>query len=152
MRAVVQRVSEAEVSVGGEIVGAIGEGLLTLVGVTHGDTTADAEALARKLATLRIFRDERGFMNRSVVEVEGAVLVVSQFTLYGSTGKGRRPSFTEAAAPEEAEVLVDALVEDLAAEGLSVATGRFGAMMQVRLVNDGPVTFVIESRGGSVIG
>lgn len=152
MRAVVQRVSEAEVSVGGEIVGAIGEGLLTLVGVTHGDTTADAEALARKLATLRIFRDEHGLMNRSVVEVDGAVLVVSQFTLYGSTGKGRRPSFTEAAAPEEAEVLVDALVEDLAAEGLSVATGRFGAMMQVRLVNDGPVTFVIESRGGSVIG
>jgi D-tyrosyl-tRNA(Tyr) deacylase len=152
MRAVVQRVSEAEVGVAGEIVGAIGEGLLVLVGVTHGDTRADAETLARKLATLRIFRDELGLMNRSVAEVEGAVLVVSQFTLYGSTGKGRRPSFAEAAAPEEAEVLVEALVEGLAAEGLPVATGRFGAMMEVRIVNDGPVTFVMESRGGSLVG
>lgn len=150
MRAVVQRVAEAAVVVGGETVGAIGAGLLVLVGVHHDDTVADAEALAAKLVALRIFRDDEGRMNRSVADIGGRVLVVSQFTLYGSVRRGRRPSFTDAAVPEAAEPLVEALQEAIVANGVPVAGGRFGAMMDVVLVNDGPVTLVLEVAGGRV--
>ncbi len=144
MRLVVQRVSRASVRVDGEVVGAIGPGLLVLVGVEKGDTATAAERAAQRLATLRVFEDEAGHMNRGLDEVGGAVLVVSQFTLSGSIRRGRRPSFDGAARPEEAEPLVDALVAALAARGVRVATGVFRAHMEVELVNDGPVTFVWE--------
>jgi len=147
VRAVVQRVSEARVTVDGEVVGAIGTGLAVLVGATHTDTEADARWLARKIAHLRIFEDEAGKMNRSVKEVEGQVLVVSQFTLYADARRGRRPSFVNAARPEVAEPLVERLVAFLRAEGLSVETGRFRAMMQVCLCNEGPVTIILETPG-----
>lgn len=150
MRAVVQRVSEASVVVDGDVVGAIGPGLLVLVGVHRDDDGADVAALAAKLVSLRIFRDDDGLMNRSVRDVGGAVLVVSQFTLYGSVKKGRRPSFTDAALPELAAPLVDAVVAAIATAGVPVATGRFGAMMDVTLVNDGPVTLVVDVVGGRV--
>lgn len=148
MRVVVQRVSRAEVTVGGAIVGSVGDGLLALVGVTHDDGPADATLLASKVAGLRIFRDETGRMNRSVAEVGGSVLVVSQFTLYGDVRRGRRPSFTEAADPDDAEVLIEHLVSEIRNEGVPVATGRFGEMMSVSLVNDGPVTILLETRRG----
>ncbi len=151
MRAVVQRVSEARVDVDGETVGAIGTGLLVLAGADHADTERDVVALADKLAGLRIFRDDEDRMNRSVVDVSGAVLVVSQFTLLGDVRRGRRPSFTEAARPEVAEPLVALLVDALRERGLDVAEGRFGAMMDVSLVNDGPVTLIVETRDGKVI-
>ncbi|MDH3249559.1 MAG: D-aminoacyl-tRNA deacylase, partial [Acidimicrobiia bacterium] len=140
MRAVVQRVSGASVTVDGEVVGAIERGLLVLVGVTHSDSTRDAHAVADKVAGLRIFPDEAGLMNRSVTDTGGACLVVSQFTLYGATKKGRRPSFTAAADPMVAEPLVDELVRRLREHDVPVATGVFGAMMDVSLVNAGPVT------------
>ena len=127
------------------MVGAIGPGLCVLVGVTHDDDADDAAALAGKLWRLRVFDDADGRMDRSVADVGGEVLVVSQFTLYGDTRKGRRPSWTAAARPEVAEPLVDALVDELAALGATVATGRFGADMAVELVNDGPVTLLIET-------
>jgi D-tyrosyl-tRNA(Tyr) deacylase len=145
MRAVVQRVSRAGVSVGGEVVGAIDRGLLVLLGVAPTDTGADARWLADKVAGLRIFNDADGKMNLSVQDVEGSVLVVSQFTLYGDCRKGRRPSFIGAAPPELAEPLYGAFVNAFRALGLPTATGRFGAMMQVELVNDGPVTLLIET-------
>lgn len=151
MRVVAQRVSEASVTVEGEVVGAIGRGLLVLAGVTHSDSDRDVQAVADKLAGLRIFSDDAGLMNRSVVDVGGAFLVISQFTLYGAVKKGRRPSFTAAADPTTAEPLVDALVSALRGHGLMVTTGVFGAMMEVSLVNDGPVTLVIESRDGKVV-
>jgi D-aminoacyl-tRNA deacylase len=151
MRALVQRVSEASVEIGGEVVGAIDAGLVALVGVTHDDAEADALAVARKLAGLRVFADEDGAMNRSVLEVGGGVLVVSQFTLYGDARKGRRPSFTAAADPDRAEPLVSLVVEGLEGEGVRVATGRFGEHMQVKLVNDGPVTLMVETRGGRLV-
>jgi D-tyrosyl-tRNA(Tyr) deacylase len=144
MRALVQRVTSASVTVDGEVVGAIGAGLCALVGVTHTDDTAAAEKLARKLWELRIFPDAGGVMNVSVAEASGEVLVVSQFTLYGDTRKGRRPSWVDAARPEQAEPLVDAVVAALRARGATVATGRFRADMQVALVNDGPVTLLLE--------
>ena len=144
MRALVQRVTEARVRVGDEIVGDIGPGVCVLVGVTHDDSTADAEKLAAKVAHLRIFDDDDGAMNRSVLDTGGAALVVSQFTLYGDTARGRRPSWVAAARPEHAEPLVDAFTAGLAALGVPVATGRFGAEMQVSLVNDGPVTLLVE--------
>lgn len=151
MRAVVQRVSSASVTVGSELVGSIDGGLLVLVGVTHDDTEGDAEALAAKLAGLRIFPDSDGRMNRSVLDTGGGCLVVSQFTLYADVRRGRRPAFTAAADPEIAEPLVDRVVSRLVSEGVEqVATGRFGAMMTVTLVNDGPVTLVIETSGGRV--
>ena len=150
MRAVVQRVAEASVVVAGETVGAIGGGLLVLVGVHDDDTAADAEALAAKLVSLRIFRDDEGKMNRSVADIGGEVLVVSQFTLYGSVRRGRRPSFTAAALPESAAPLVERIAHEIAATGVPVATGRFGAMMDVALVNDGPVTLVLEVADGRV--
>jgi D-aminoacyl-tRNA deacylase len=144
MRAVVQRVTRARVTVDGDEVGAIGAGLCALVGVTHDDGPDEARALANKLWHLRILDDDHGVMNRSVAETAGEILVVSQFTLYGDTRRGRRPSWIAAARPEQAEPLVDLVVSDLESRGARVATGRFRAEMQVELVNDGPVTLVIE--------
>lgn len=144
MKALLQRVSHASVTVDGAIVGQIGRGFCVLLGVTHSDTQAEAEWLANKIAGLRLFEDEAGKMNLGLSDVGGAVLVVSQFTLYGDARKGRRPSFTDAAPPEIAEPLVDYLVEQLRGHGLTVATGVFGAMMQVEIHNDGPVTLLIE--------
>lgn len=151
MRAVVQRVTRAAVRVDGEVVGEIGRGLLVLVGAAAGDTPADAAALADKLAGLRIFPDEEGKMNRSVVEAGGSALVVSQFTLYGDVRRGRRPSFIAAAAPEAAEPLVDLVTGYLQQAGVPCATGRFRAHMDVELLNDGPVTLVIEVAEGRVV-
>ncbi|MFH1329812.1 MAG: D-aminoacyl-tRNA deacylase [Actinomycetota bacterium] len=150
MRAVVQRVSWARVRVEGETVGEIGRGLLVLVGAAVGDGPDDASALADKLAGLRIFPDDEGRMNRSVVEAGGAVLVVSQFTLYGDVRRGRRPSFAAAAPPEAAEPLVDLVAEHVGRAGVPCASGRFGAHMEVESLNDGPVTLVIEVAGGRV--
>lgn len=151
MRAVVQRVSRAEVRVAGEVVGSIAQGLAVLVGVTHADTMADAEALAEKLAGLRIFADEAGAMNLALPEVGGSILVVSQFTLYGDARRGRRPSFTDAARPQLAESLVERVVSRLREAGLVVATGRFGTRMEVDLVNDGPVTLLLQTEGGRLV-
>jgi D-tyrosyl-tRNA(Tyr) deacylase len=145
MRVVLDRVSRAAVVIDGETVGAIERGLLVLLGVAPTDTPEDARWLAAKVAGLRIFNDEAGKMNQSVADVGGAVLVVSQFTLYGDCRKGRRPSFIGAAAPEVAVPLYEAFVNGLRALGLPTATGRFGAMMQVELVNDGPVTLLLET-------
>ena len=144
MRAVIQRVSEARVTVDDAVVGEIGPGLCALVGVTHDDGEAEAHKLAAKLAHLRVFDDADGVMNRSLVDVGGAVLVVSQFTLYGDTSRGRRPSWIAAAHPEHAEPLVEAVVAGLRGLGAEVATGRFRADMRVALVNDGPVTLVVD--------
>jgi D-tyrosyl-tRNA(Tyr) deacylase len=144
MRSVVQRVTRASVTVDGEVVGAIGPGLLALVGVTHDDGPAEAEKLAGKLANLRILDDDEGVMNRSVLDAGAAVLVVSQFTLYGDTVKGRRPSWLAAARPEHAEPLVDAVADALRGMGVEVATGRFRTEMAVELVNDGPVTLLLD--------
>ena len=144
MRALVQRAEQARVRVDGHVVGEIAAGLCCLVGVTHGDDQEAAAKLAAKLWHLRIFGDEKGHMNRAVAEVGGEVLVVSQFTLYGDTRKGRRPSFIDAAAPEEAARLIDVLVAELRRLGATVATGSFGAEMKVELTNDGPVTLMLE--------
>lgn len=145
MRAVVQRVKEARVEISGATVGEIGGGLLVFLGVGEGDAQQDSEYLARKIAHLRIFSDEKDLMNRSVSDTGGAVLVVSQFTLWGDCIKGRRPSFTRAARPEKARELYEHFVGALRAEGLSVSTGRFQEMMEVHLVNDGPVTLLLDS-------
>ncbi len=145
MRAVVQRVSHARVTVDGEVIGEIGQGLAVLVGVTHSDGEKEARWLARKIVGLRIFEDAEGKMNRSVKDVGGSVLIVSQFTLYGDARKGRRPSFVHAARPEHAEPLIDALVRFVQEEGVPVATGRFRAMMQVCLCNEGPVTIILDT-------
>lgn len=144
MRALVQRVSEARVTVEGEVVGQIKQGLLVLVGVGEGDTPAQAEALARKVAHLRVFEDDQGKMNLSTLSVGGGLLAVSQFTLYGDCSRGRRPSFVEAARPELAEPLFERFVEAVRAEGLPCETGRFRTHMEVSLVNDGPVTLWLE--------
>ena len=146
MRAVLQRVLTAEVTVEGRHVGAIGAGLLVLLGVETGDGPADVSYTADKIADLRCFADEQDRMNRSVLDVGGAVLVVSQFTLCGDTRKGRRPSFDEAAPPTEARLLYQDVVRQLRARGLVVETGEFQAMMTVSLVNDGPVTLLVDSR------
>lgn len=145
MRAVIQRVSQASVTVDGEVVGRIGCGFLVLVGVTHTDTRAEADWLARKIAGLRVFDDDAGKMNLALADVGGAVLVVSQFTLYADARKGRRPDFLQAARPEVAEPLVDYLAARLREQGLHVETGRFRAVMQVALVNDGPVTLWLDT-------
>ena len=144
MRAVLQRVSRAEVRIAGSAVGTIGRGLLVLLGVAPDDTPAIAAELAEKVANLRIFEDADGKMNASVQDANGAVLVVSQFTLYGDTRKGRRPSFIGAAPPAVAEPLYEAFVTALRALGVPTATGRFGAHMDVELVNDGPVTLILD--------
>jgi D-tyrosyl-tRNA(Tyr) deacylase len=146
MRAVLQRVSEARVRVNGEIVGEIGRGLLVLLGVGQGDSVADARFLAEKTAGLRIFEDAQGKMNLSVEETGGAMLVVSQFTLYGDCRQGRRPGFSAAAPPEMADALYRQFVDGLQKRGLPVATGIFQAEMAVELVNDGPVTLLLDSR------
>ena len=144
MRALVQRGAQARVEVDGEVVGEIGPGLCAFVGVTHSDTEAIATKLAERLWTLRIFDDEAGFMNRALSDGSGEILVVSQFTLYGDTSRGRRPSWAAAARPEQAEPLIARLVEALRKLGAVVATGRFAAHMHVELVNDGPVTLTLE--------
>jgi D-tyrosyl-tRNA(Tyr) deacylase len=143
MRAVIQRVTRASVTVNDSVIGAIERGLLVLLGVTHEDTTAEADWMAEKIAALRIFPDEEGKLNRSVVDISGSVLVVSQFTLYGDARKGTRPSFIEAARPDVAIPLYDHVVASLK-EVVPVATGEFGAMMDVSLINDGPVTIILE--------
>ena len=145
MRALVQRVSRASVRVDGEAVGAIEGGFLVLLGVTHGDDEAVAEALARKVVGLRVFEDGEGRMNLDLAAVQGAVLCVSQFTLYGSVRKGRRPSFTEAAEPERAEALYKRFCAAVEGEGVRCERGRFRAHMEVESVNDGPVTLLIDS-------
>jgi D-tyrosyl-tRNA(Tyr) deacylase len=144
MRAVCQRVTEARVRVGGEIVGEIGPGSCVLLGVARGDGEEDAARLAGKIARLRIFADEEGRFDRSVLDVAGGVLVVSQFTLLADTAKGNRPSFTEAAPPEVAERVYERFCSELRALGAPVETGVFGAAMQVELVNDGPVTVILD--------
>ena len=145
MRAVVMRVREARVEVGGATVGTIGAGLLVLLGVAHDDTTDDAQGLARRVHGLRIFRDDDGAMNRSLTDAGGAILVVSQFTLLGDARKGRRPSFVAAATGEQARGLYEAFVAGLRGLGTTVETGRFGAMMDVISTNDGPVTILLDS-------
>lgn len=146
MRAVVQRVEEASVEVDGETVGAMGMGLLALVGVGTDDGAHDAREMARKLVHLRIFEDDEGLMNRSLLDVGGTLGVVSQFTLFGDCRKGRRPSFGQAAGPEVAEPLVDAVVVAAEALGVSVVTGRFRTTMRVSLVNQGPVTLLLDTQ------
>ncbi|MFZ0732235.1 MAG: D-aminoacyl-tRNA deacylase [Candidatus Sulfotelmatobacter sp.] len=145
MRAVVQRVSRAKVTVNGEITGEIGVGLLVLLGVGHNDTEADVQYLADKIAGLRIFEDEAGKMNRSAHDLGGSVLAVSQFTLYGDVRRGKRPSFDDAAPPDLARRLYKLFVERIRAAGLRCETGRFQEMMQVELVNEGPVTILLDS-------
>ena len=151
MRALIQRVDHASVSVDGEVVGRVGEGMLGLVGVSRDDTEADARALAAKVVGLRIFPDEEGRFNLSLREVGGAMLVVSQFTLYADVRRGRRPGFTRAARPEHAERLVDEFALAVKAEGIEVSEGRFGAMMQVDLRNNGPFTLMVETVNGRVV-
>ncbi len=146
MRAVVQRVKESSVKTGGAIVGRIGAGLLVLLGVAKGDRRKDADYLVNKIAHLRIFEDDHGKMNRSLLETGGQMLVVSQFTLLGDCRKGRRPSFVAAADPDAASMLYTYFVEQARSLGIEVETGRFQALMEVSLVNDGPVTLVLESQ------
>jgi D-tyrosyl-tRNA(Tyr) deacylase len=145
MRAVIQRVSEARVTVAGSVLGEIGPGMLALLGVAKPDTAADAEYLAEKILNLRMFPDEAGKMNRSLLDTGGALLVVSQFTLYGDCRKGRRPSFDDAAPAEQARPLYEHFVEVARRSGVRVETGVFQAHMEVSLVNDGPVTLLVES-------
>jgi D-aminoacyl-tRNA deacylase len=147
VRAVVQRVSEARVTVDGERVAEIGRGLVVLLGVARGDAQAEAERLAGKIARLRIFEDEAGKFDRSVLDVGGEALVVSQFTLIADTRKGNRPSFTDAASPDEAHERYEVFCHALATNGVDVSRGRFGARMRVELVNDGPVTVVLDLEG-----
>jgi D-aminoacyl-tRNA deacylase len=146
MRACVQRVCEARVTVAAETVGEIGRGLLVLLGVADGDSESEARTLADKISGLRVFEDDAGKMNLGLAEVEGSMLVVSQFTLLGDCRKGRRPSFTGAAEPELAERLYEFFVGEVRAKGLRVATGKFRASMQVALVNDGPVTLLLDTK------
>jgi D-tyrosyl-tRNA(Tyr) deacylase len=145
MKIVLQRVSEAEVTVGGQSIGRINRGLALLVGVGHGDGEEQARYLAEKCLNLRIFEDDEGKMNRSLLDVGGEILAISQFTLYGDTRKGRRPGFSAAAPPEKAEPLYERFVELLRAGGVKVETGSFGARMSVRIHNDGPVTLILEA-------
>lgn len=151
MRIILQKVSSASVRVADEIVGAISRGFLLLVGIERGDGPGEVEVASRKLLGLRVFPDDAGKMNLDLEAVGGELLVVSQFTLGASLAKGRRPSFNHSAPPREAEPLVEAMMQQLAASGLKVEGGRFGAMMEVELVNDGPVTFVLDVRDGKVL-
>ena len=148
MKAVVQRVTRASVEVEGRTVGAIGEGLLVLLGIAKGDGEADCRFMVEKLRGLRIFADDAGKMNRSLDEVQGAILLVSQFTLLGNTRSGRRPGFDDAAPPEEARRLYEDVLTALKTQGTVVESGVFAAHMKVELVNDGPVTFILDSRSG----
>jgi D-aminoacyl-tRNA deacylase len=155
MRALIQRVARSDVRIGDEIVGAIGHGMTLLLGVGDADTPEDATLIARKVATLRIFGDDEGKINRSIADVGGAILVISQFTLYADCRKGRRPSFVHAAVPAIAEPLVRQVVALLRAEGIAVETGQFGAEMAITIVNDGPLTIWLDSAelrsGGAAI-
>ena len=144
MKIVIQRVSEAKVEVAGELVGAIGRGVLVFIGITHTDTIAEAQWLANKLVHLRIFEDENGKMNKSLIEQKGGALIVSQFTLYGDCSAGRRPSFIQAAEPSAAQALYKKFGEEIRKTGIDVHTGIFGADMKVSLLNDGPVTLILE--------
>lgn len=146
MRAVIQRVTQGSVTVEQETVGGIGPGLLVLLGVADDDAPQDADRMAAKICHLRIFEDEAGKLNRSLIDCRGEMLVVSQFTLYGDCRKGRRPSFVKAAAPEKGESLYRRFVDQVRQEGVTVATGRFRSRMDVALVNQGPVTLIVESR------
>ena len=146
MRAVVQRVSRAEIRVEGEVIASMGQGLLALVGVQRGDRPEDAARIADKLVDLRVFEDAQGKMNQSLLEYDGSLCVVSQFTLLGDCRKGRRPSYAEAEQPGPAQGLVDAVVAGARERGASVITGRFRAQMQVELTNEGPVTLLVDSR------
>jgi D-tyrosyl-tRNA(Tyr) deacylase len=148
MRVLLQRVSQASVTVDGTVIGRIGRGYCLLVGITHDDGQAEAAWLAHKIVGLRIFEDDDGKMNRALSDVDGAILAVSQFTLYGDTRKGRRPSFIHAARPEHAEPLFDYFVSSLRQLGVTVETGAFGAMMDVEIHNDGPVTLMLEKGRG----
>jgi len=148
MKAVIQRVTSASVEVDGQVVGRIQDGLVVLLGVAKGDDESDSKYLADKVRGLRIFADEQGKMNRSLADVGGAVLLVSQFTLLGRTSNGRRPSFDEAAPPDQAKLLYEQVATGLRTQGTQVETGIFAAHMRVALVNDGPVTFVVDSREG----
>ncbi|KOP29848.1 D-aminoacyl-tRNA deacylase [Exiguobacterium acetylicum] len=149
MRVVLQRVKEASVTVDQEVIGQIKQGFLLLVGVTHEDTIEQVNWLADKIAGLRVFEDEEERMNRSLQDVDGQILSVSQFTLYGDVKKGRRPAFTEAAKPDVANELYEAFNERLRSQGLTVETGQFGAMMDIALVNDGPVTLILEKEANA---
>jgi D-aminoacyl-tRNA deacylase len=146
MRAVLQRVSESSVTVDGEVVGQIGPGLMVLLGVEDADTEADADWMADKIPALRIFNDNEGKFNRSLIDVSGAILVISQFTLHGDCRKGRRPSFVKAARPDLAIPLYERVIEALRTKGIHVETGVFGAHMDVHLINDGPVTLIVDSK------
>ena len=151
MRAVVQRVKSANVKVAEETIGAIDHGLVVLLGITKDDEEEDVHAIVQKLIHLRVFEDEDDKMNESLQDKEGSVLLISQFTLYANIRKGRRPSFTKAAHPDLAEKLYDIFNKSLAAEGVHVETGSFGAMMDVELINDGPVTIIMETKDGSLV-
>lgn len=150
MKIVLQRSKAASVTVNKKVVGSIKSGFVLLVGVTHHDTVKDAEVLANKIAQLRVFEDESGKMNRSLLEVGGEILSVSQFTLFGDCRKGRRPNFMNAAKPAVAEAIYDYFNERLSAQHIPLQTGEFGAMMEVRITNDGPVTLILESENGSL--
>jgi D-aminoacyl-tRNA deacylase len=146
MRAVVQRVKESSVSVSSRVISRIGPGLLVLLGVSEADETGDVDFLSEKIPHLRIFEDENGKMNRSLMETRGEMLVVSQFTLLGDCRKGRRPSYVQAAGPEKAERFYESFVEKVRGKGIAVKTGQFRAMMDVALINDGPVTLILDSQ------
>lgn len=145
MRAVIQRVSKASVEVDNRTISQINHGMLILLGIKNGDTVKEAQLLAKKTVNLRIFSDQKSKMNLSLIDMDGQVIVVSQFTLYGNCKKGRRPSFIEAASPEEADSLYQHFIQCLKNEGISVQTGRFQALMQVTIINDGPVTLILDS-------
>ncbi|MDP7369130.1 MAG: D-aminoacyl-tRNA deacylase [Nitrospinota bacterium] len=147
MRAVLQRVRKSSVSVSGEVVGEIGGGILALMAVAPGDSEREVRYMADKISNLRIFPDEAGKMNRSLLDTGGEMLVVSQFTLYGDCRKGRRPSFVATASPEVAAALIEKFIEEVETIGVKTAAGRFGAMMEVELINDGPVTLLLDSEG-----
>ena len=146
MKALIQRVSHAKVTINGKVAGEIDKGILVLLGVAQGDTEKDVDYLVEKIANLRIFPNEKSHFDKSAQEVNGSLLVVSQFTLYGDTKKGRRPDFIAAAKPELAEALYDSFIKKAHEMGLNVASGEFGAMMDVELINDGPVTLMLESK------
>lgn len=146
MRALLQRVKESHVAIDGKVVSSVGKGLLVLLGVTHGDTEEGCRSLVNKITNLRIFEDEAGKMNLSLLDIKGSALVVSQFTLYADCRKGRRPSFTDAASPEKAKALYDSFIQEFQKTGLSVKTGEFQARMDVSLVNSGPVTIMLDTK------
>lgn len=151
MRAVIQRSKGANVKVDGKIIGEIADGLVLLLGITHEDSVTDIEAIVNKLIHLRIFEDDEQKLNLSLKDTNGSILSISQFTLYADIRKGRRPSFTKAAAPKHAEQLYDLFNKKLRDENIHVATGKFGAMMDVELINDGPVTIIIETKEGKIV-